>query len=282
MDKLDMYIRQARQHGQTDKEIQADLIEAGWEEADIKHGLAKPRPSEHHKRAANHETDQGSGLYNAQPPLPDWEGAFSAYGRAIKAIRQNSKPAIFYVVVLALASMATNLLVNRSLVVKQTHFVGQLSVEVLVILIFLPFTVRYPLSLAKGKKLTIAQLCQASPAMYVNLIITLIIVGVLYALGGLTLGILLIWFLPWCLIMLLPVVDLNCSPAAAFAEARRLAYNNKGKAWTIFLVSLLPSIAVALLGSVPVLGSVLSPIVSLVYYTAAAFLYVWLRENVEA
>jgi hypothetical protein len=225
------------------------------------------------------EEEAGS-FYKHQPPKPDWDGAFSTYAQAIKAIRQNLSPALFYVLVLAAISLATNLLVSRSLVVNQTHFTAQIVVQVLVLLIFLPFSVRYPLALAKGKQLTISQLLQPSLKLYINLIIVLIMVVLLYIAGTLTLGILLIWFLPWCLLMLLPVVDLGYGPGAAFAEARRLSAKNKGKAWAIFGVSIIPSVAIAFLDHVPVAGSLLSPVVTLVYYTAAAFLYVWLRHNV--
>jgi hypothetical protein len=224
--------------------------------------------------------DEADSFYKHQPPQPQWDGAFHTYGQAIKAIKQNANPALFYIAVLAAISIATNLLLNRSLVVKPAHFVLQSLVEVLVMLIFLPFNVRYALALAKGKQLTVGQLLQPSLKLYINLIITLIMVAVLYVAGSLTLGILLIWFLPWCLLMLLPVADLGYGPSAAFREARRLSAKNKGKAWAIFGVSILPSVAIALLDHVPVVGSVLSPVVTLVYYTAAAFLYVWLRENV--
>jgi len=225
------------------------------------------------------EHEAGS-FYKHQPAEPRWDGAFATYGQAIKAIRQDLSPALFYVAILAAINIAANLLIDKSLVVKSTHFVGQTTVEVLVILFFLPFSVRYPLALAKGERLTLGQLLRSSLKLYINLIITLIMVVLLYIAGSLTLGILLIWFLPWCLLMLLPVVDLGYGPGKAFAEARRLSVNNKRKAWAVFGISLIPSVAVALLDHVPIVGSLLSPIVTLVYYVAAAFLYIWLRQNV--
>jgi hypothetical protein len=274
MDKLDIYIKQARHHGQSDEQIHADLVEAGWDSADIHQGLARSTASKHHQgthKTHGHHQDQ-----------PEWKGAAYAYSQAIEAIQRNSNPALFYIGVSAIATIVANLIINKSFLIKQTHESAIAIVNGIVGLLLLPLSVRYPLALARAKKATISQLLTPDLSLYGNLIMTFILVIVLLVVGALPLLIPLIWILPWSWFMFLIVADLHCGASAALQEARRLTANNKGKAWGIIGISVLLVLVSGLLSRVPILGSILSPTIYILYYTATAFLYIWLRDNVTS
>jgi hypothetical protein len=151
-----------------------------------------------------------------------------------------------------------------------------------VALIFLPFSICYPLALAKGIKVTIDELLHSSFKQYFNLIIAFILTLALLIVGGFALIFPLIWIIPWASLIYFVVVELDCGPLVALHEVRRLTANNKGKVWGIIGVSIIPLLLADFLIYVPIVGSIVVPAIYLIYSTAIAFLYEWLRRNVAA
>jgi hypothetical protein len=277
MDHLDRYIQQARRHGQTDNEIHADLIDAGWDKAQIKQGLAKPETSPSSQASEDYGTGHGE-----HPQSPRWEGALHALDQAVKAIKRNANPALFYIAVLAIVDIASNLLINQSLTTSPAHALQRMIISGGVTLIFLPFSVCYPLALAKGIKVTIDELLHSSFKQYAYLVGCFFLELVVLILGGLALLIPLIWVIPWVTFLYFIVVDLDCGPIAALQEARRVTAGNKAKVWGIIGISIVPLVLADLLVHVPIVGDIVIPAVYLIYSTATAFLYEWLRHNAAA
>lgn len=214
-------------------------------------------------------------------PTHDWEGSFHAFDQAIKAIRRNANPAIFYVAVLAVVTIATSLLVNKSLLPQRAHESQLVASSFVVTLVLLPYSICYPLALAKGLKVTIDELLSSSFKQYFNLIITFILILVLIVVGAIALIFPLIWIMPWVALMYFVVVDRNCGPLVALREARRLTAHNKGKVWGIIGISIPLVLVASFLRYIPIVGNLVQPIVYLAYTTALAFLYEWLKKNVK-
>ncbi len=208
-----------------------------------------------------------------------WGGALNAYRSATKGFSQNPQPLIFYILVSAVLIFVSSLLIHHQSVADSVQNLRITLIEGIVALFFLPFTLRYELAVAYKKQVRIDELIQLDLMMLVYLLITVVLAVALFVAGFLALIFPLIWIAPWIYLVFYPVVDLNYGPSTSFDYVIKLTKNNKGKVWGIIGVSILLTLGSSLLSFIPLFGTALSLFITLLSSTAAATLYVWLKEH---
>lgn len=203
----------------------------------------------------------------------EWMGAFEAFSRSFDNVIKNPKPALFFVGVYALFNIVSMLIQGVS-TYSNNDYVPY--ADALMLVFVLPLTM-YGLALADGKKLTVSEFMEINLKKLLFIILASLLLVLIVA-GSLLLLILpAVWTIAWFAVATYIVVDKDMSPIDALKESKRISQRHKGKVWGIIGVSLLVSLAGAVLATIPYVGVIAVGFASLLSTVAAASLYRWLQ-----
>lgn len=172
--------------------------------------------------------------------------------RAWQQIRSNPAPALLYVIVYALASVASQL-VQQGTSVTSEHY---RTYESIVSVIFIATLPLYGLALADKQRMEISDFTYIQPKLFFYAIGSSLLFGTLIILSAFALFIPLIWIVGWFALTLYAVVDKDLTPISGMKLSKSLSENNKRQIWGVSGVILLLAIPLVLLTGVPYVGSI--------------------------
>lgn len=190
-----------------------------------------------------------------------WPGAFEAFGNALNHMKANPVP----VVVFLAASLLVSILQMINYGEVPTDVKGSLfysSYNGIVYLVFLLAIPTYALAVADRKGISLGEFMRFNAKKYFFVLMASLIYTVIVSVSLLLLIVPVIWTLPWFALATLLAADRGLNPIAALKESRRLAQNHKAKIWAIVGVAILVSLVLGLFAAIPVIGQLLSAIIS--------------------
>lgn len=190
---------------------------------------------------------------------------FGLVGRSVQQVWSNPKPALLYILLYVLASIASQAVQQGVHVYDENYR----SYESIINLIFIGTLPLYGLYVADKKSLSIGDFTYIQPRMFFAAFATSILVGLLAVISIFLLFIPLIWVLGWFALSLYPVVENGLTPIQGMKASRELCLNRKRYIWGATATLILFSVPFILLVYVPYVGSVgvgLLTVLSAVFY----------------
>lgn len=205
----------------------------------------------------------------------EWPGAFAIFEKAFKQISGNLHPVLVFVGIYTVLSIVSLIIQGKS-GYNQKGYVPY--ADVLLVFFILPITV-YALALADKKKLSVVEFMHIDFKKLLILITTSLLATLLIALSFVALVFPVIWVGAWLSLVAFPVVDTGMSPIRALKESKRLTQDHKGIVWGVIGVTLLVSMLMAIIGSIPYLGVAAAAFSNVWTSVAMAHLYRWLQHS---
>lgn len=204
-----------------------------------------------------------------------WKGPVEAFRATYQQIQKNPQPALVFVGLYTAASIISLIIQGKSSYSEKDYIS---YADILMLYFIYPVTV-YSLALADKKFMSVNDFLQINLKKWVFLIGTSLLSALIFIGSALLLVIPLIWTLAWFAMALYVVVDKDMTPIEALKESKRLSENQKKKVWQLIGVSILVSIAAAIVAVVPYIGIAAVSFASLLTTATAARLYRWLQTQ---
>jgi hypothetical protein len=244
-------------------------------------GTPEPKPLP--KAPPVHLDDRGTPIAaDGDPRDQPWPGAFGAMGQVWEQVQKNLQPLIVLVVIYG----ALSLLGMLSDPHNTKNMYASSGAEGLVYLLLALALPTYALALADRKIISLADCFRFKFKSWLSIIVAGILAGLMFAIAFVLLIFPIIWAVGWFALAAYIIADRGFSPVAALKESKRLSQHDKAKVWGVIGASIALSIAVSVIGLLPLVGPVLSGIgsaaVAVVDGGAMAMLYRWLQVHADS